>query len=111
MYEQLPPAIEGVRRGAGPILFEADVVRLDPHSSSDGHRKYRSELAALAERDPVLRTEGYLIRHVVLTPDEVESFCAFHQGRGRSGRGPTPTATHSLPPLIFWPTSTPPIPR
>jgi TPP-dependent pyruvate/acetoin dehydrogenase alpha subunit len=39
MYEQLPPAIEGVRHDAGPILFEADVVGLDPHSSSDDHRK------------------------------------------------------------------------
>jgi 2-oxoisovalerate dehydrogenase E1 component len=61
MYQQLPPAIESVRRGAGPILFEAEVVRLDPHSSSDDHRKYRSpdELAALAERDPIFRTESY----------------------------------------------------
>jgi 2-oxoisovalerate dehydrogenase E1 component len=76
MYEQLPPAIESVRRGAGPILFEAEVVRLDPHSSSDDHRKYRSpeELASLAERDPIFRTERYLVRHGVLTPEEVESF-------------------------------------
>ena len=76
MYEQLPPAIEAVRRGAGPILFEADVVRLDPHSSSDDHRKYRSaeELAGLAERDPILRTERYLIRHGVLTTEEAEAF-------------------------------------
>jgi 2-oxoisovalerate dehydrogenase E1 component len=65
MYQQLPPAIESVRRGAGPILFEAEVVRLDPHSSSDDHRKYRSpdELAALAERDPIFRTESYTAAH------------------------------------------------
>lgn len=76
MYEQLPPAIEQVRRGAGPILFEAEVVRLDPHSSSDDHRKYRSseELAAITERDPILRTERYLIRNGVLTPEEAEAF-------------------------------------
>ena len=42
IYQQLPPAIDRVRRGEGPLLFEADVVRLDPHSSSDDHRKYRS---------------------------------------------------------------------
>ena len=78
MYQQLPEAIEGVRRGDGPILFEAEVVRLDPHSSSDDHRKYRSpeELASLAERDPIFRTERYLIRHEVLSLEEVESFRA-----------------------------------
>jgi 2-oxoisovalerate dehydrogenase E1 component len=76
MYQELPPAIEAVRRGEGPILFEADVVRLDPHSSSDDHRKYRSaeELAALAERDPIFRTERYLIRNGVLTPEEAGAF-------------------------------------
>ena len=78
MYQQLPPAIESVRRGAGPILFEAEVVRLDPHSSSDDHRKYRSpdELAALAQRDPIFRTESYLIRNGVLSADEVAAFRA-----------------------------------
>lgn len=78
MYQQLPPAIEQVRRGAGPILFEADVVRLDPHSSSDDHRKYRSaeELAELTERDPILRTERYLIAHGVLSRAEAEAFRA-----------------------------------
>lgn len=78
MYQELPQAIEGVRRGDGPILFEAEVVRLDPHSSSDDHRKYRSpeELASLAERDPIFRTERYLVRHNVLSPEEMESFRA-----------------------------------
>jgi len=73
-----PPAIESVRRGAGAILFEAEVVRLDPHSSSDDHRKYRSpdELAVLAERDPIFRTESYLIRNGVLSADEVAAFRA-----------------------------------
>jgi len=77
MYQQLPPAIESMRRGDGPILFEADVVRLDPHSSSDD-RKYCApdELAALAGRDPILRTESYLIRNGVLTAAEVDAFRA-----------------------------------
>lgn len=71
-----------MRRGAGPILFEAEVVRIDPHSSSDDHRKYRSpeELAALAERDPIFRTERYLIRNAVLTAEEVEALPDVHQG-------------------------------
>jgi len=78
MYQQLPPAIEGVRRGEGPILFEADVVRLEPHSSSDDHRKYRScgELTTASERDPIARTERYLLRHGVLSQGEIEAFRA-----------------------------------
>ena len=75
MYESLPPAIEDVRRGEGPILIEAEVVRLDPHSSSDDQRKYRSaeELAALRERDPIWQTEQYLIQHGVLTQEQIDA--------------------------------------
>ena len=78
MYQQLPPAIESVRRGAGPILFEAEVVRLDPHSSSDDHRKYRSqdELAVLAQRDPISRTETYLLSNSVLSADDIATLRA-----------------------------------
>ncbi|MGC4049934.1 MAG: dehydrogenase E1 component subunit alpha/beta [Paludibaculum sp.] len=75
MYRDLPPAIRQIREGAGPILIEADVVRLDPHSSSDDHRKYRDdqELAAMQERDPIQRTEQYLLRHGVLTREGMET--------------------------------------
>jgi 2-oxoisovalerate dehydrogenase E1 component len=74
MYETLPPVIEQMRHGAGPALVEASVVRLDPHSSSDDHRKYRqeSELQAISRRDPVLQTEQYLLRNEVIAPEEIE---------------------------------------
>jgi 2-oxoisovalerate dehydrogenase E1 component len=39
----VPPVIDRVRNGEGSALIEASVVRLDPHSSSDDHRKYRDE--------------------------------------------------------------------
>jgi 2-oxoisovalerate dehydrogenase E1 component len=114
MYQQLPPAIESVRRGAGPILFEADVVRLDPHSSSDDHRKYRSpdELAALAGRDPIFRTENYLIRNGVLTAAEVEAFRAsikaeVDQAAAEADSHPQP-ATHNLLAHIYS-DETPPV--
>ena len=63
LYETLPPVIDAMRHGAGPALLEAKVVRLDPHSSSDDHRKYRgeTELQAISGRDPILQTERYLI--------------------------------------------------
>ena len=103
MYQQLPPAIEAVRRGAGPILFEAEVVRIDPHSSSDDHRKYRSpeELAALAERDPIFLTERYLIRNAVLTAEEVEAFrtsikAEVDQAAAEADAYPQPSAANLL---------------
>ena len=75
MYETLPPAIEDVRRGRGPILIEAEVIRIDPHSSSDDQRKYRSaeELAALRERDPIWQTEQYLLRHGELSQEQIDA--------------------------------------
>ncbi len=73
LYETLPPVIDAIRHGAGPALVEANVVRLDPHSSSDDHRKYRgeTELRAISSRDPILQTEQYLLRNTVLTGEEI----------------------------------------
>lgn len=64
IYEVVPPIVEGVRHGGGPALVEARVIRLDPHSSSDDQKKYRSqeELAAIAGQDPILRVEDYLVK-------------------------------------------------
>ena len=61
-----------MRHGAGPALVEAKVVRLDPHSSSDDHRKYRgeTELQAISRRDPILQTERYLLRNGIVGTDE-----------------------------------------
>jgi 2-oxoisovalerate dehydrogenase E1 component len=75
MYQTLPPAIEDVRRGAGPILIEASVIRMDPHSSSDDQRKYRSveELQALRERDPIWQTEQYLMRQGVFSQQQIDA--------------------------------------
>jgi 2-oxoisovalerate dehydrogenase E1 component len=78
LYETIPPVIEAMRHGAGPALVESKVVRLDPHSSSDDHRKYRPEheLQAISTRDPILQTERYLLRHAVLSEDEIAALRA-----------------------------------
>ena len=62
-------AVKYARSKQGPVLIEADVVRLLPHSSSDDHRKYRSEeeLEAEKQRDPILRFKNLLIEKEVLT--------------------------------------------
>src|SRR2546425_11207801 len=52
MYQTMPNLIKRMRDGGGPILIEAEVLRLDSHSSSDDQAKYRSEeeLARTRER-------------------------------------------------------------
>jgi 2-oxoisovalerate dehydrogenase E1 component len=54
-YEVMRDAVGRARRGEGPTLIVADVVRLLPHSSSDDQRKYRpeGELTADKARDPI----------------------------------------------------------
>ena len=78
IYGAVPGIIEGMRHGGGPSLIEASVVRIDPHSSSDDHRKYRdqADLQTVNERDPILRTERYLLQHELLAPDEIAALRA-----------------------------------
>jgi 2-oxoisovalerate dehydrogenase E1 component len=58
-------AVAHAREGSGPVLVEANVVRLLPHSSSDNHDKYRSkqELQADLERDPLVLFREFLLKH------------------------------------------------
>ena len=78
IYQVLPPIIDRLRRGEGPALVEAAVVRMDPHSSSDDQRKYRSaeELQALIARDPIATTERYLLDRALLSRAQIASIRA-----------------------------------
>ena len=78
MYQTLPVVIERMRQGGGPALLEGQVIRIDPHSSSDDQRKYREEeeLKELTVRDPLYQTERYLYRHKILSPEESEALRA-----------------------------------
>src|SRR5438128_3726818 len=69
MYQVVPGLIQRMRQGGGPILIEAAVVRLESHSSSDDQTKYRSqeELARARERDPIMQTQRYLLRHRIMS--------------------------------------------
>jgi 2-oxoisovalerate dehydrogenase E1 component alpha subunit len=67
-YAAARDAHERARRGEGPTLIEARVVRLTSHSSDDDQRRYRdpAEVEHLKEQDPIplfaneLRTAGVL---------------------------------------------------
>lgn len=62
-HEAFERAVLRARRGDGPTLIEADVVRLLPHSSSDDQKKYRpaAELEADLARDPMPKMRAALI--------------------------------------------------
>jgi 2-oxoisovalerate dehydrogenase E1 component alpha subunit len=65
VYEVTRRAVERARRGDGPTLLEARVVRLTAHSSDDNDRTYRSprELKSMRHQDPVARFAAYLHEH------------------------------------------------
>jgi 2-oxoisovalerate dehydrogenase E1 component len=54
-YQKIKEAIDYIKSGKGPALIEANVVRLQSHSSSDDQRKYRSaqELEEDKQSDPI----------------------------------------------------------
>ena len=78
MYELVPGLIQDIRDGKGPALLEFNVVRLDNHSSSDDHRKYRSreELEEVVLRDPILRAEARVLASGLLTESQIEDLRA-----------------------------------
>ena len=72
-YAAAKQAHERARRGEGPTLIEARVVRLTSHSSDDDQRRYRdpAEVEALKEQDPIVRFAGQL-REIGLLDDAKE---------------------------------------
>lgn len=74
-YEVMKRAVERARRGDGPSLVVADVVRLLPHSSSDDQRKYRpeDELAEDKARDPIPALQRLLVSLGVKSDDELRA--------------------------------------
>ena len=65
-------AINRARRGHGPTVIESVVVRLLPHSSSDDHRKYRSEneIENDLKNDPINKFKLLCISNKIITDKE-----------------------------------------
>lgn len=72
-FDAAADAVARARRGEGPSLIEANVVRLLAHSSSDDQRKYRhpKELEEDARRDPLPQMEKFLIEQGHLGETEI----------------------------------------
>jgi 2-oxoisovalerate dehydrogenase E1 component len=73
-YRVAKEAVAKARKGEGPSLIHADLVRLLPHSSSDDHRKYRDakDLEHDMKRDPLPKMERFLIGEGILTESGIE---------------------------------------
>ncbi len=73
-YEKISEAIDYIKSGMGPALIEADVVRLQSHSSSDDQKKYRNEkeIEEDLQRDPISKFSKYLIENGIITEKEIE---------------------------------------
>ena len=72
-YAAAKEAHERARRGEGPTLIEARVVRLTSHSSDDDQRRYRdpAEVEALKQQDPLVGFAQQL-RELGLLDDETD---------------------------------------
>src|ERR1035437_8775119 len=68
-------AFEYIRTGKGPVLLEAEVVRLLSHSSSDDQRKYRDskDLEADLKKCPIEFLSKYMIENNLITQKEYEN--------------------------------------
>ncbi|HEX9251775.1 MAG TPA: thiamine pyrophosphate-dependent enzyme, partial [Ignavibacteriaceae bacterium] len=73
-YEKIQEAIEYIKSGKGPALIEADVVRLESHSSSDDQKKYRDkkELEEDLKKCPIEKFAQVLIAKGYLNQNEYD---------------------------------------
>lgn len=73
-YEKIQEAIEYIKSGKGPALIEAEVVRLESHSSSDDQRKYRDkkELEDDLKKCPIEKFAQILIAKDFLTQNDFD---------------------------------------
>jgi 2-oxoisovalerate dehydrogenase E1 component alpha subunit len=77
-YAAAREAHDRARRGEGPTLIEARVVRLTSHSSDDDQRRYRdpAEVEALKSQDPIARFATQLREWGLLTDEREEQLRA-----------------------------------
>jgi 2-oxoisovalerate dehydrogenase E1 component alpha subunit len=74
----LGAAVDRARAGDGPQLVEAHTYRMQAHTNADDDTRYRdgAEVAAWAERDPIIRLQTHLQDRGLLTDDQLVAFTA-----------------------------------
>ena len=78
VFVAMQKAVERARKGKGPSLVHANVVRLLPHSSSDDHLKYRAkeDVERDKAKDPLPKMTHFLIEEGYLTDKEASDMLA-----------------------------------
>ena len=74
-YKKIQEAISYIKSGKGPALIEAEVVRLQSHSSSDDQKKYRTkeELEKDKLNDPIEKFAAQLKAEGLLNENEYQN--------------------------------------
>ncbi|MEO7664305.1 MAG: thiamine pyrophosphate-dependent dehydrogenase E1 component subunit alpha, partial [Candidatus Limnocylindrales bacterium] len=116
-YRAAKEAVDRARRGEGPTLIEAKVIRLTAHSSDDQQTKYRSaeELADLSSKDALPLFRAQLLDAGVLT-EEIEARIAAEvkveideaTDYAENAEDPTPETAMKWVFAEDWPGETPP---
>jgi 2-oxoisovalerate dehydrogenase E1 component alpha subunit len=116
-YAASRAAVERARRGDGPTLIEAKVMRLTAHSSDDQQTKYRpeEELAAEKALDPLPLFRAQLTDAGILTPEAEETIvaaitAAVEDATDYAESQPDPDPSTAMK-WVFaeeWPSETPP---
>ena len=116
-YRAAREAVDRARRGEGPTLIEAKVIRLTAHSSDDQQTKYRSaeELADLSSKDalPLFRAQ---LRDAGVLTEEIEARIAAEvkaeideaTDYAENAEEPTPETAMKWVYAEDWPGETPP---
>jgi pyruvate dehydrogenase E1 component alpha subunit len=75
VYGAVKMAADWARSGKGPVLIEGVTYRLGAHTTSDDPTKYRSdaEVKEWEVRDPLLRTERWLVKAGLITAGEISA--------------------------------------
>jgi len=116
-YTAAKEAVDRARRGDGPTLIEAKVIRLTAHSSDDQQTKYRSaeELTGLKEQDPLPLYRAQLREAGVLTDEldaqitaEVKADIDDATDYSENAADPTPDTAMKWVYAEDWPGETPP---
>ena len=116
-YRASKEAVDRARRGEGPTLIEAKVIRLTAHSSDDQQTKYRpeAELADLKSHDALPRFRDQLREAGVLTDaietrigDEIKREVDAATEHSESEPDPDPRTAMRWVFAEEWPSETPP---
>ncbi len=102
VYEVANEAVARARRGAGPTLIEARVVRWEPHAHGIADLRSEEEMAEARRRDPVRVLREALAGAGVLTEkqaDEIDAECSREIAAAVDEGQRASAATSEPPPL------------